>query len=199
MVEKKAMIHFTAFSKWECQFGEVQSIAKYPPKSHSQVNTINPFVPSWNAVQSYKNSPKFEADWDKYIDAYRNICRSNWKAIKHWLSNLNPEIDATLCCWESSPIRCHRSLVAKIIETYRPDCYGGLEVKNGDRRICTVQRIQYRIELVEGPWAEGWCFRVRTPGSFPYDFKPGVGDPTLSAPHSTREKAWLAAEKFLEK
>ena len=191
------MIHFTAFSKWEYQFGEVQSIAKYPPKSHSNVSTISLFVPTWDAVGKYKNSPKSKEDWDKYVDAYRNTCRSRWRAIEHWLGNLTPEIDATLCCWEQSPVRCHRSLASKIVETYRPDCYGGLDVRNGDHRCYTVQRVQYRIELVEGPWSEGWCFRVRAPGSFPYEFG-NAGDITLSSPHSTRELAWLAAEKFLE-
>jgi hypothetical protein len=192
------MIYFTAFSKWEFQFGELQSIAKYPPKSHSDVKTIELFVPNWRAVQKYKNSPKSKADWEDYVEAYRKTCRSRWNAIKHWLDNLDPETDVTLCCWERSPVRCHRSLVAKIVETYRPDCYGGLDVRNGNRQIYTVQRVQYRVELVERGRSEGWSFRVRAPGSFPYDFGVGAGDRTLSAPHPTPEKAWLAAEQFLK-
>jgi hypothetical protein len=114
------MIYFTNFFNWENQFGTVISISNSEPDG-TNIPNLGIFVPEWTAVSQFKK----DKDWDKYVASYRELCRSRWSQIKIWLDGLDPSIPQTLCCWEPEPTYCHRSLVAKIVEKYRPDCYRG--------------------------------------------------------------------------
>jgi len=72
----------------------------------------------------------------------------NLPIIKHWLANLDSQENMTLLCWESSDINkivtkpvaiaeeakerpfCHRNLAIKLVQKFRPDCYGGRDIIN---------------------------------------------------------------------
>lgn len=155
------MIYFTGFQNWEKQFGVLLSIANTEPNGFKgYVDRLHFFTPNWKDVNLWKTSPKTDADWDRFVAMYRIVCRERWKEIDRWLHSLTPEQDMTLLCWEPSSQRCHRSLAAKFVEVYRPDCYGGLDVQNPCRRRYKYKKVTYDIEVKESPWCEGFCFSL---------------------------------------
>jgi len=159
------MIYFAGFYKWEQQFGTLVSIANAEPdKFKSQIDRLHFFTPNWKDVSIWKTSYKTDDDWSQFVAMYRIVCRERWQQIDRWLRSLKPEEDMTLLCWEPSSVRCHRSLAAKFVEVYRPDCYGGLDVQNPFRKRCRHKNVTYDIQVQESPWCEGFCFSLSAGG-----------------------------------
>jgi len=46
------------------------------------------------------------------------LMMERWPAVKQWLDSLNG--DVYLCCWCTTGF-CHRYLVAKLIQKFRPE------------------------------------------------------------------------------
>jgi hypothetical protein len=65
---------------------------------------------------------------EAYTDRYRSEIKSNGQQVKAWIDSLSPVVDETMLCWEKAGQFCHRNLIAKMIEYYRPDCFGGSDV-----------------------------------------------------------------------
>lgn len=155
------MIYFTGFQNWEKQFGTLISIANSEPEGFKgHIDRLQFFTPNWKDVNLWKTSPKTDADWAQFVAMYRVVCRERWRSIESWLKTLKPEVDTTLLCWERESKRCHRSLTAKFVEVYRPDCYGGLDIPNPYRKRQRHKNIDYDIEVVNCPWCEGFAFSV---------------------------------------
>jgi len=74
-------------------------------------------VPPWDAVKAYKNGQIGEAE---FTARYREHLKQNWREVRRWLDSLSPRDELYLCCWEDSGF-CHRILVAKLIQHFRPD------------------------------------------------------------------------------
>lgn len=187
-------IYFTNFFNWENQFGQIVSISNSEPDGYKYLPKLGIFVPEWSAVKQFK----IDKNWDRYVTSYRELCRSRWPQIKIWLNGLDPAVSQTLCCWESEPTYCHRSLVAKIVEKHRPDCYRGIEVKNLHKRSYIGGKPgTYRLEIVPCPWGNGWCFRADFEGNY-YQIGYHPKYPFLSKAYLAKDNAWLAGEKFLD-
>ena len=119
------MIFFASYFEPQNHHGEIISISRSNPREFSKIRRIELFVPSKSLLYDYKKGLSNES----YIERYREEIRGNWGKIKLWLLAIEPTSDKTLRCWERTDEFCHRNLVAKIVEKYRPDCFGGCDVK----------------------------------------------------------------------
>ena len=193
------MIYLTGFQNWEKQFGKLVSIANSEPEGFKgNVDRLHFFAPNWKDVNLWKTSFKADADWENFVAMYRLVCRERWRSIAHWLKNLNPEEDTTLLCWERASSRCHRSLVAKIVEHYRPDCYGGLDVQNPYRKRCTYRNIEYHVLVVNCPWCEGFAFSMTRGTMGICCFNEHKDYPELKGVYALPEYAIEAAISFIK-
>ena len=192
------MIYFTGFQNWDKQFGELVSIANSEPEGFKgHVDRLHFFAPSWKDVNLWRTSPKTDEDWEQFVTAYRIVCRKRWQSIDHWLKLLKPEETVTLLCWERESKRCHRALAAKFVEVYRPDCYGGLDVPNPYRRLLQYKNVNYKIEVVDCPWCEGFAYSIsRGAGIVAIAENPGY--PYLKGAYALPEHAIDAAILFVE-
>lgn len=57
----------------------------------------------------------------KYTEGYRKIISSRWKEVKRWLRELDKDKDITLMCFCPEGKFCHRQLVGKMINKWRPE------------------------------------------------------------------------------
>jgi hypothetical protein len=110
------------------------------------------FIPSADLLHDWKSN---RIDEQGYTNRYREQVKANFKAIKAWLSTLDPKKDMTLLCWERSGIDetlkhwkqtgewkeqkpfCHRNLAIKMVQKFRPDCYGGTDVLKMALPVCS--------------------------------------------------------------
>ncbi len=192
------MLYLTGFQNWDKQFGGLISIANSePPGFKGHIRRLPFLVPDWTTVNLWRQSPKTEQDWQAFVATYRVLCKERWDAIARWLETLDPRVDNTLLCWEPRSSRCHRSLVAKIIENYRPDCYGGLDVVNAHRKRCLYNEVVYDIEVTQAPWCEGFCFYLSV-GKGYCCFNENPEHPYLKGPYALPEYAIAAAVAFIK-
>ena len=119
------MIYTASYFQKERHYGKKFSISRSEPKGISIDGKLEMFVPDGSILADYK---KRKIDEKGYIDRYREQMQRNLPQIKAWLQQLKPEEDVTLMCWERPGQFCHRNLVIKFVERYRPDCYGGQDV-----------------------------------------------------------------------
>jgi hypothetical protein len=99
------------------RIGEAYSLALSIPRSVGRVHgTVTCLCPTWDMVKDYKAGQITEAE---YTAKYRELMVQRWPAVKRWLDSLGGQ-DMYLCCWEKTGF-CHRYLVAKLIQKFRPD------------------------------------------------------------------------------
>jgi|ERR1700719_1041852 len=60
----------------------------------------------------------------EYNDRYGALIDERWAAVHAWLESLQANKDITLLCYCPEGTFCHRSLIATLIRTYRPDLAG---------------------------------------------------------------------------
>lgn len=121
------MIYTASYFQPDNHHGQVISISLSAPRNVKKHGEIKMFAPNRELLNDYKAK---RVDDEGYVARYREQLRPIWPQIKEWLDSLNPDEDMTLCCWEKAGEFCHRNLVIKFIETYRPDCLGGQDVPN---------------------------------------------------------------------
>lgn len=137
------MIYTASYFEENRHHGRLISISRSEPKGIRIDGKLDFLVPSIELLRDWK---KNLIDVEGYIARYREEVRQNWAAVKAWIESLDPAEDQTLLCWERSRIEknlkhwqqtgqwsegrpfCHRNLAIKIVERYRPDCYGGRDV-----------------------------------------------------------------------
>jgi len=73
---------------------------------------LKPLFPPAELLHDYKHN---KIDWQQYQPIYLKHLQDNQEEIIRIIKSLNNDI--TLCCWEKSPIQCHRSLAAKFIQS----------------------------------------------------------------------------------
>jgi hypothetical protein len=102
----------------EQRIGPVFSIANsYPHKVRGVAGKVACLVPKWADVEAYKDHQISEQE---FTARYRELIQERWPAVKKWLDSLQPGDELYLCCWEREGF-CHRYLVAKLIQKFRPD------------------------------------------------------------------------------
>lgn len=120
------MIYTASYFQPENHHDQVISISLSEPKNIRYDGKLRMFAPDRALLNDYKAG---KIDQAGYIERYREQLRKVWPNIKAWLDQLDPEEDLTLCCWEKAGDFCHRNLVIKFVEKYRPDCLGGTDIK----------------------------------------------------------------------
>ena len=118
------MIYTASYFTPEHHHGLKISISRSEPKNIVVLGYLNMFAPSLALLNQWKKGMSEQ----EYIDIYREEMRRKWYHIDFWLTRLKPEEDQTLLCWEKKGQFCHRNLVIKFVEKYRPDCYGGMDI-----------------------------------------------------------------------
>jgi hypothetical protein len=131
--------------------GKLISISRSIPQNFRVHGRLEFFIPSTDLLRDWKVKRIDEAE---YTNRYREQIKANLKPIKAWLERLDTREDQTLLCWEKSGMDetlkrwqetgkwdeerpfCHRNLVIKLVEEFRPDCYGGQDVINYPMPIC---------------------------------------------------------------
>jgi hypothetical protein len=102
----------------EQRIGPVYSIANSYPRNQGRVEgKIKCLVPRWEDVKAFKEHQISEAE---FINRYRDHIKRNWQAVKQWMDSLGPADELYLCCWEQEGF-CHRYLVSKLLQKFRPD------------------------------------------------------------------------------
>jgi hypothetical protein len=147
------MIYSASYFESPRHHGQLLSISRSVPDGFRVDGTLDFFVPSADLLKAWK---KKLIDEDGYTARYREQIKANFNPIKAWLSELKPQKDATLMCWERSGAEerisprpfCHRNLVMKIVQKYRPDCYGGSDVINLPMPICAKCRTEVIPALI---------------------------------------------------
>jgi hypothetical protein len=120
------MIYSASYFMPSHHHGRLYSISRSAPASFRRVDAIPFFVPDTPEI---KRLDKKTADFiEQYTVLYRQLWRDRLPLIRDWMEGLDPDIDATILCWEKSPNFCHRNLVMKAVAYYRPDCYGGQDI-----------------------------------------------------------------------
>ena len=71
--------------------------------------------------------PGEQISFAEYTEQYREQIKNSWQEVKSWLDHLDPKQHSTLLCGKCAGRFCHRYLVAKLVQKYRPDCYGGCD------------------------------------------------------------------------
>ncbi len=119
------MIYTASYFQPENHHGKLLSISKSEPRRFQVDGKLYFFAPSEGLLLDYKAK---KIDNESYTDQYRKQMRLVLSQIGDWLRSLKPEEDITLLCWEKKGYFCHRNLVIKFVEKYRPDCFGGCDV-----------------------------------------------------------------------
>jgi len=83
----------------------------------AQYERLECLVPTRELVNGYKYQGKGE-EW--YTSGYRNLLKSKWADVKHWLDGLDGS-DITLLCFCREGNFCHRRLLAQMIAKWRPE------------------------------------------------------------------------------
>ena len=120
------MIYTGSLFEKERWIGKPRSISQSQPKG-KKVKEIPILAPSKDLIFNFWNkSAKDESAWEDYKSLYKEELKGKWSGVVKWLDSLTPQENLTLLCWEKDSdkeFRCHRQLVNKIIEKFRPDCY----------------------------------------------------------------------------
>ena len=145
------MIYTASYFERNRHHGLLISISRSVPQGFQVDGRLEFFIPSADLLRDWKSN---RLDEQGYTNRYREQVRSNFKAIKAWLSTLDPKEDMTLLCWERSGIDetlrrweqtgewreqkpfCHRNLVIKLVQKFRPHCYGGKDVLKMSLPVC---------------------------------------------------------------
>jgi uncharacterized protein YeaO (DUF488 family) len=145
------MIYTASYFESNRHHGRLISISRSVPKGFKVDGRLDFFVPSAELLSRWKAQ---EINEEQYTELYRAQIKQNFKAIKAWLSSLDPQKDMTLLCWEKSGIDetlkqwqetgvwkeekpfCHRNLAIKMVQRFRQDCYGGTDVLSMKLPLC---------------------------------------------------------------
>jgi hypothetical protein len=181
------VIYTASYSERNRHHGQLISISRSIPQGFRIDGRLEFFVPSADLLRDWKEK-RINSE-EEYTNRYREQIRAHLKPIKTWLENLDPRQDQTLLCWERSGIDetlkrwqktgqwhekrpfCHRNLVIKLVEKFRPDCYGGMDVINYPMPVCRNWLTQVIPALItEGyddahycPKCQSWTQEVLAP------------------------------------
>lgn len=94
----------------------VVSISRFPPRGWRGLR-LDCLAPSALLLKAYHHG----LSWDAYVQRYQHevLSRVDVRAALRLVAMSSMGRDIVLCCFEGSPVHCHRSLVAKhILDNY---------------------------------------------------------------------------------
>jgi len=124
------MIYTACYHDYACLHGKLIPISFGIPSFEYKFKLEPPlkfFIPQASFLRNGRANKITE---EQYTKVYREEIKDNWCVIQDWLNSLKPEENMTLLAWEKPEQFSHRNLVLKLVEKYRPDCYGGANVVN---------------------------------------------------------------------
>lgn len=127
------MIYTASYFFATHQHGLLVSISRSSPAGFKVDDRLLFLAPSEDLLAAWKTKVLDESG---YVDRYRTQIRESWRSVKDWLDSLNPKQHSTLLCWEKKGEFCHRNLIAKLVQKYRPDCFGGCDVVRVEMESC---------------------------------------------------------------
>jgi len=127
------MLYTASYFEPKHHHGRKLSISKSVPKGFKVDGSLSFLVPSSQLLTDWKVGQISE---DEYTQRYRVQIKQSWSDVTTWLNNLAPQPQTTLLCWERQGEFCHRNLVARLVEKYRPDCFGGRDVARVEMEKC---------------------------------------------------------------
>jgi uncharacterized protein YeaO (DUF488 family) len=107
--------YFAQGKKYEAQGYMVVGITRFPPKWFNGLNLIA-LSPSVGALNAYKDG---SITWDEFVRIYEGYLNDSKETIKTVLDTLNKleTNNIVLCCFEKDSTICHRSILAKFLNT----------------------------------------------------------------------------------
>jgi len=87
-------------------------------KPMSKLATIECLVPRKDMVWGYRYHGLSEQD---YTTQYFKLLSDRWNDVRTWLKSLSNDEDITLLCYCREGQFCHRTLIKRVINRYRPD------------------------------------------------------------------------------
>lgn len=92
----------------------VVSISRFPPLWFNGVRCLS-LAPSCALLKAYHDG----LSWGSYVSRYQSevLSRVDVKSVLAGVAKECHGRDMVLCCYESSPVHCHRSLVAGHVQT----------------------------------------------------------------------------------
>lgn len=127
------MLYTASFLEPAHHHGLLLSVSRSIPSGFKVDGSLSLFAPSADLLVDWKAKKIDEAG---YIERYRTQIKESWNSVKAWLDSLNSLQHTTLLCWEPKNAFCHRNLVAKLVQRYRPDCFGGCDVIRVEMERC---------------------------------------------------------------
>ena len=127
------MLYTASYFEPNHQHGFLISISRTVPNSIRVDGSLPFLAPSAELLADWKAKKISEAG---YVERYREQIKESWSEVKVWLDSLNRQQHTTLLCWERRGKFCHRNLVAKLVQKYRPDCFGGCDVVRVEMEKC---------------------------------------------------------------
>lgn len=127
------MLYTASFFEPQYQSGRLLSISRSIPSGVLVDGELPFFIPTADLLAD-REAKKIDAF--AYTERYRMQIRSNWKKVNKWLESLNPLQPITLLTWQNLGEFCHRNLIAKLVQKYRPDCFGGCDVIRVEMERC---------------------------------------------------------------
>lgn len=86
---------------------------------HGVTATVDCLVPlKEEMVWAYRYKGMSEQE---YTRLYFKLLSDRWEAVRPWLKSLEPAEDITLLCFCREGQFCHRKLIGRVINRYRPD------------------------------------------------------------------------------
>lgn len=126
-------IFFASYFEPQNHHGSKVSISRTAPKGFKVDSKLPIFAPNPALLRDWKKQKVSEAE---YTQRYRTHLEQNWPKVASWLDGLSSNDTLTLLCWEQEGEFCHRNLVARVVEKFRFDCFGGCDVPRTELDTC---------------------------------------------------------------
>ncbi len=127
------MLYTASYFEPQHHHGLKIAISRTVPRGFKVDGSLPLLAPSSDLLNDWKMQ---KIDETGYIQRYREQIKDNWGEVKVWLDGLNPKQHLSLLCYEKKGSFCHRALIAKLVNKYRPDCFGGCDVLRFDLPTC---------------------------------------------------------------
>lgn len=127
------MLYTASYLEPKNHHGSLICISRSIPKGFKVAKNLPFLIPDANLLNDWKAKT---IDEEIYTQRYREQIKQSWKKVKTWLDSLEAKEHQTLLCWEKSGSFCHRKLVGKLIQHYRPDTWGGGDIGRVEMEKC---------------------------------------------------------------
>lgn len=127
------MLYIASYLEPAHHHGRLLSICTSVLENFKTDGKLEFLIPSTDLLIGCEIKQIDRAEYTKY---YREQIKQQWQEVKRWLDSLDSKSHSTLLCCQPQGTFCHKSLVAKLVQKYRPDCFGGCDVLRVEMPLC---------------------------------------------------------------